>query len=195
LKGSKKKKSKRQLILDAGAKLFSEKGYSATSMKDIASEVGVEAASLYNHIKSKQEILQELLLDIANQFLKGISEINDSNYKEDEKLKMTIGSHIRTASDNSNISALVTQDWKHLEGHALDSFVKIRKAYVSIFKQMILDAIEAGYLKPMNPDLSLNIILSSLRWMYNTEVYATVPISIVELERYTIDLLFSGIQK
>jgi AcrR family transcriptional regulator len=161
-------------------------------MKDIASEVGVEAASLYNHIKSKQEILQELLLDIANQFLKGITEIEESNYREDEKLKKTIGSHIRTASENFNVSAL---DWKHLEGFALDDFVRIRKAYVAIFKSMIIDAIEANYIKQINPDLSLNIILSSLRWMYNTEVYATVPISIVELERYTIELLFTGIEK
>ena len=44
-------------ILDASAQIFSQKGFHATSMQDIAQAVNLQKASLYHHVSSKQEIL------------------------------------------------------------------------------------------------------------------------------------------
>ena len=52
--------SRKDEIIKTAAKLFKEKGYSAVTMRDIATAMGMKAASLYNHIKSKQEILKEI---------------------------------------------------------------------------------------------------------------------------------------
>ncbi len=57
----KTEKSTRQLILDAAARLFVERGYAGTSVRDIAAELGIANPSLYYHFKSKGEILGELL--------------------------------------------------------------------------------------------------------------------------------------
>ena len=48
-------KNKRQQILDVAARLFREKGYKTTSMRDIAKNLNVEAATLYSHIRSKDD--------------------------------------------------------------------------------------------------------------------------------------------
>ena len=53
-------------ILSASVKLFSEKGYDATSVRDIAQEVGIKSSSLYNHYKSKEDILQEIFVLFKN---------------------------------------------------------------------------------------------------------------------------------
>ena len=49
-------------IISVAAKLFKEKGYSAVTMRDIAQAMDIKAASLYNHIKSKQEILVLIII-------------------------------------------------------------------------------------------------------------------------------------
>ncbi|MEG0322753.1 MAG: helix-turn-helix domain-containing protein [Raoultibacter sp.] len=48
-------------ILDASTRLFSERGFAAVTVKDIAAEVGIKDASLYNHFKSKQEIFDTII--------------------------------------------------------------------------------------------------------------------------------------
>ena len=52
-------------IRNVSATLFKEKGYSAVTMRDIAQAMDIKAASLYNHIKSKQEILVLIIIEIA----------------------------------------------------------------------------------------------------------------------------------
>jgi AcrR family transcriptional regulator len=53
--------TKRRILL-AGLKLFAERGYHATSIRDIAAGAQVQSASLYSHFASKEAILAELVL-------------------------------------------------------------------------------------------------------------------------------------
>ena len=65
---SKKNSPRKEVIIEKAAQLFRKNGFNATSMRDLAENVGVEAASLYNHISSKAELLQEICFRIANKF-------------------------------------------------------------------------------------------------------------------------------
>nr|MBA4167352.1 helix-turn-helix transcriptional regulator [Chitinophagaceae bacterium] len=72
---SKKSSPRKEVILEKAAHLFRKHGFNATSMRDLAENVGVEAASLYNHINSKAELLQEICFRIANNFSAQMDEI------------------------------------------------------------------------------------------------------------------------
>lgn len=61
----------KETILMAALKLFSEKGFDGVSMRDIAAEVGIKAASIYNHFSGKEEIYQSLLDEMMRRY--GIS--------------------------------------------------------------------------------------------------------------------------
>lgn len=59
-------KNKKEIILEISLKLFSEKGYKNTSVRDIAKEVGITQSGLYNHFKNKDHILETLVEDLTS---------------------------------------------------------------------------------------------------------------------------------
>ena len=61
-------RSTKQKILDAALDLFSTQGFDATSVSQIADEVGIRKASMYSHFASKQEILESLMQEIMKQY-------------------------------------------------------------------------------------------------------------------------------
>ena len=91
--------AKKEIIKNSAAKLFKEKGYSAASMRELASAVGVEAASLYNHINSKSEILQEICATVADRFISNIAEVEKLNEKAIVKLEKLLRFHISEMLD------------------------------------------------------------------------------------------------
>jgi len=67
--GIQKKVSTREKILERSLALFSQKGYRAATMRDIAGEVGVRQGAIYNHFKNKEAILETLLNDLMESAL------------------------------------------------------------------------------------------------------------------------------
>ena len=58
----------KQNILNAALKLFSTNGYEATGIEQITNEVGIKKASFYSHFKSKQELLDTLIIQITERY-------------------------------------------------------------------------------------------------------------------------------
>lgn len=187
-------KSRRQQILERAGCLFRAKGYKATSMKDIAEQMEMEAASLYNHIKSKHEILSELLMGIAYRFEAGMKNIASSSYSPIDKIKALIALHIRITTENQHAIALLTQDWKYLKEPVYGDFMRIRKQYSKDFLAIIKEAMEKGQVKKSNPEIMLNSILSSVRWLYDW-YFEDKNVNPVELEIQIIELLLNGFRQ
>jgi len=73
-KGSKTKDK----ILKTSLKLFSSKGYKATTVRDIAGAMGVKQSALYNHFKNKDEILETLISNLTSSAIVTLFEDNDA---------------------------------------------------------------------------------------------------------------------
>ena len=86
--------SKKETISKNAAKLFRKKGFSATSMRELAVDIGVEASSLYNHIGSKSELLQIICFKVANDFINQINELEQVDISVTSKLEKIIRFHI-----------------------------------------------------------------------------------------------------
>jgi len=186
--------TKRENILNIAAALFVEKGFSATSMKDIAVKTGIEPASLYNHIQSKQELLNVLLLRIANKFCEGIRTIEHQNTPSKDQLIAAIKSHLKIALSNQNLTYLILQDWKHLQENEKNEFLAKRNFYQQNFKSLVERAMQDGEIKKGNPEIIRNNILSVLRWTYNQDLYNNPKtFQSSEFETEILSFILSGI--
>lgn len=156
---------KSEIIL-VSARLFKEKGYSAVTMRDIAQAMNIKAASLYNHIKSKQEILVLIIIELAEEFTNGMNEIVDSNSLVVVKIEQVIQLHIDITLRNADALACLNNDWMHLTDDELQYFVKMREEYEENFHKIINKGISTGELKNINQEVVVFSILSTLRTMY-----------------------------
>ena len=153
-------------IVAVASSLFKEKGYKAVSMRDIAQEMGIKAASLYNHISGKQEILSTLILFLAEEFTRGMNRVVSSEGKPLDKIRQVIEMHIDITVNHSEALAALNNDWMHLEDEDLVEFIKMREDYEENFRKIVKEGIEVGDLMPRHPEVILFSILSTLRTLY-----------------------------
>lgn len=152
-------------IIKTAAKLFKERGYSAVTMRDLASALGIKAASLYNHIQSKQEILTEIIIAIAEDFTERLDEIQESNDRPTQQLYNIIKLHVKITSENMEGMASLNNDWMHLE-EKLDYYIGLRSSYENKFRSILQNGIESGEFKSVDVEVMLFSILSTLRSLY-----------------------------
>lgn len=160
-------KTKRQLIFEAAAKLFRDKGYSATSMRDLAEMVHLKASSLYNHIGSKEEILRDICFENARRFHEEMKQLEQQNLSASEKVKSLIRFHIHVAMEDVTSVTAFNDEWRHLSEPHLSEFKAMRRDYEHHFQAIIEAGVRNEEFKNLNAFTALYTIFSSMRWLYD----------------------------
>ena len=186
------KYTRKEEIVAVAAKLFKEKGYSAVSMRDIAQEMDIKAASLYNHIKGKQEILSTLVLYVATRFTNSTKTIASEKGTPLARLKKIIEVHIDITVHHAEAIAGLNNDWMHLDGKDLLDFIAMREQYEEYFRSIINQGIEQGEIQPKHPEVILFSILSTLKTLYLwNEKRGKLDVNVLKKE--LVSVLISGI--
>lgn len=187
--------SRKEQVIRKAAELFREKGYAASSMRDLAQKLGIEAASLYSHIKSKEEILQNLCFDMAGEFIKSLNAVEASKSSATEKLTQGIIGHIQVMSKDLIASAVFMNEHRHLSQPYLREFLLLRINYINRFKAIIETGVKQGEFKEsIDRKLAVMTLFSSLNWMpmWYDPNSAIVP---GELGKQLADMLVNGLRK
>ena len=181
-------------ILKVATNLIIEKGYSAVSMRDIAKGMGMKAASLYNHISSKQDILSISILKVAELFTQGMNDVSPLNVSSIEKLTLLIHLHIDISVNHSGAMAMMNNDWMHLDSEYLSQFLEMRSAYENNFRRIIQQGIERKELCDKNVEVIMFSMLSTLQTMYLWyEKRGKMDVNLLKSDM--VDVLLSGIKK
>lgn len=187
--------TRKEQVIRKAAELFREKGYAASSMRDLAQKLGIEAASLYSHIKSKEEILQSLCFDMASEFLKSLNAVEAQQMPASQKLTLGIVGHIQVMAKDLIASAVFMNEHRHLSQPHLREFLLLRINYINRFKKIIEDGVANGEFKAeIDKKLAVMTLFSSLNWMpmwYDP----TTGINPDELGKQLADMLVNGLKK
>jgi TetR/AcrR family transcriptional regulator, cholesterol catabolism regulator len=148
--------------------LFRERGYRATSMRDLAETLGIEAASLYNHISSKEELLQQICFAMAGEFFEAIEPVVGSLLEPKEKLRAALEAHLGVISANADASAVFLHEWRHMGEPFLNDFKLMRRRYEKLFRAIIEEGIAQNVFRAMDAMIATRTLLSGTNWTYET---------------------------
>lgn len=161
------KNGRKKQIETIATSLFQQKGYAATSMRDLAADLGIEAASIYSHVKSKEEILKRICFRMADEFFETINSLVKPESGVPVQLKQAIMAHIMVVTKDPAASAVFFNEWRHLGQPALDEFLQMRSDYEARFKYILKTGIAKSVFKNVDINLTMLTLLSSINFMPN----------------------------
>jgi len=133
--------------LDAAVGLFSRKGYTATSTREVAALLGIQKASLYYHIDSKEDLLYTIcrssLEQIRHDVQTAIREVEDPL----ERLRMLITSHIESLLRDEAKHSTTFTEMHALSADRLTEVLRLRDAHESLLRSVLQEAQSAGVLR------------------------------------------------
>lgn len=191
---STKNTSKKDVIIKKAAFLFTQKGFASTSMRELADHIGVEASSLYNHIGSKNELLQTICFKVANDFTTQLHQIAATDLSFTQKFEHIIRFHINMMLNHYEEVFVANHEWKQLEDPFLSNFLHQRKLYESRLVEWITMGIQKKEFRNIDAHVAVLTILSAVRGLEFWHRHKK-SINIQKLESAMLDHLLFGLIK
>ena len=138
----------RAAIVDVAAQLFGEKGYHGTSVRDISSEVGILAGSLYSHIASKQELLAEILRGYAARARAVLEPLEDAPLSTREKLREVFAVYFRMTAEAPSQARVAVHDFRALAPDELEASRQRRRDTQAIVVRILEQGAARGEIRP-----------------------------------------------
>ena len=186
--------TRKEVIIEKAAELFKEKGFNASGMRELAEILGVEAASLYNHIKSKSELLHIICFEVANRYTTTMEEVEQEKISSLEKIEQLLRFLINGMIKHYNEVYVCDREWKYLDEPYLSNFQAQRRSYRKRFTNIVEQGIAKGEIKSIDAPTAVLIILHAISGIESWH-RSNRKISAEALEENMITILIGGLKK
>jgi AcrR family transcriptional regulator len=159
-------RDRKQEIYTTAGSLFSERGYHATSVRDIAKRLNLQGGSLYAHIESKEDVLWQIIQRAAGEFLDTVAPIAADPTPAAERLRRMVRAHVRVVTHHLDDATVFFHEWRFLSPDRRRQVAGQRDAYEAAFRRVVEDGIRAGEFRPVDPKLAALAALSTVNWVY-----------------------------
>jgi AcrR family transcriptional regulator len=131
--------NERSDVRQAAVALFAEQGYRATGVREIADALGIGATSIYSHIKSKSQLLHEILIDTLDAILAVQQDAIASSPDVVEQLRRAAESQVRFFVEHPQEAVITIRDFRWAEGEALTAIYERRRRYRKVFEDLLIE--------------------------------------------------------
>jgi AcrR family transcriptional regulator len=152
-------------IITIAGDLFSERGYHGTSMRDLAKMLDLQGASLYSHVKSKEEMLWAIVSRAAQEFRAQAEEV-PRDVSPEQQMRLLVHGHLSVIARELPYATVFFHEWKFLEPSLKDKVKELRDAYESHFRRVIEEGVEQGVFQVEDTRVATLFVLSALNWTY-----------------------------
>jgi len=159
--------SRRREIEDVASALFRQRGYSGTSVRDIARALDIQGASLYAHVASKQEVLWAIVERMATRFEQAADVVEAADpgaavFGPGVHLISLVRAHVGVLTDDIERAGVFVHEWRALDPGRREVMARRRDAYEARFRAAIRNGVESGAFAAVDPALTATYILTAL---------------------------------
>lgn len=185
--------NKQKEIALAAVKLFEQKGYHATSVQDIADEVGLQKGSLYHYIHSKEDLLLQIAHEAITQFNEQLERIlAEKDLSAREKLVRAIRNHLTVSISNLQTTTVLLREAFSLGENQHRVIQELTDKYLDLWTQILEEGKARGEFRIDHPKLAALAILGACNWVYRW--YKTSgELGAEEVARVFSDIFLDGV--
>ena len=169
--------NRREEILDKAAALFATRGVAATTVRDIAEDVGLHSGSLYHHFESKDAIVDELLRSYLDDLRSRYKAVASEQLDPRARLDRLVHASLQTVEEHPHATEIYQNDFNLLREQPRFAYLKSAAAEVQkVWMEAIASGAEAGYFRAdIDPRILYRVIRDvvwlSIRWYQPTSKY------------------------
>ncbi|GAA4782821.1 TetR/AcrR family transcriptional regulator [Actinomycetospora chlora] len=155
-------------VRDAATTLFAEKGYHGTALSEVAAHLGIRTPSLYNHMRSKQELLAEIVLDTSQQVWAEFGAAVDGRADVVDRLREAARVYALRHATHRREALIVNRDVASLAEPVLSQVLDLRRRHERAVRALIAEGVAQGRLAAEDPRTAsfglLEMCVSVARW-------------------------------
>jgi len=155
-------------VRDAATTLFAEKGYHGTALSEVAAQLGVRTPSLYNHMRSKQELLQDILLATSRRVWSDFEAAVQGHDDVVDRLRDAARVYALRHATHRREALIVNRDVASLEEPVLSQVLELRRQHEGAVRGLIQEGVDQGVFIVDSPRVAsfgvLEMCVSVARW-------------------------------
>lgn len=149
----------------AATRLFAERGYAGSSLRDLAREAGMSLSGLYHHFDSKDELLYELQRDAYERLMQPLADIpGDAEPKT--KLELLVQNHLRFFAADITGMKVLSHEAEALDGELAGRVRRIRRRYYRYFHDVVTELLRVCRRTDLNPRVATMTLFGMINWIY-----------------------------
>jgi AcrR family transcriptional regulator len=158
-------KERFEQVLAVSARLFREKGFRATSMHEIAAEMGVTKAALYYYVDSKHDLLFEICDSAITRLVEGMREIAAEPGTPEERLARLMRWHVNMFGANGDIINVYLADEGELPEEKREHMRGLSREFESVYREILQEAVRRKSFRKLDVPVTVRAISGMCNWL------------------------------
>lgn len=158
---------RRQQIVDAAIQIFYEAGFEAASLRDLASRVGINKATIYHYFESKEEILAHIIDEVGHALLSGVRVGAATPGTGLDSLEAMIRFQIGYLESHVQQIKVLVEEKKSLQAELNDRVQRVEAEIFRHYRDVLIRCQEQGSVRDVHLATAAFAILGQINWLYH----------------------------
>lgn len=190
---SKSKPTKREDILRHATVLMGQKGFTATTIRDVADKVDFTQAAFYYYVENKEDLLYQIFREVLTVGLAQLEEISASQLAPSKKLRAIVHTYVKRMAEHKERSTVYLQEKRHLEPSHQREVERLERRALDILRDVINQGIVLGDFRRLDPTVAALGLIGMCVWVHRW-YRESGSLSIDEVASTFEGILMSGIE-